>query len=80
MSRKELKCLDVPYYFPQELERKNLIDLSNRVLHEDYYIKKKLRRGVWMHLLGVFHPGLKTHDQRETYIDNLRRIYETLKV
>lgn len=79
MSRRELKCLDVPYYFPQELKRKNLIDLSNRVLHEDYYIKKELRRGVWMHLLGVFHPGLKTHDERETYIDNLRRIYETLK-
>ena len=32
-----------------------------------------------MHLLGVFHPDLHTHEQRENYIGKLRLVYGTLR-
>ena len=33
-----------------------------------------------MHILGIFHPALKTLEQRESYIADLRRVYDSLKV
>lgn len=78
--RKELKYLDLHRYFPEKLSRKNLVSLSELIFHNDCYVKSELRRGVWMHLLGVFHPGKETLEERETYIENLRRVYDTLKV
>ena len=68
------------HYFPEKLNRENLIRLSELIFHHDCYVKDGLRRGVWMHLLGVFHPGKETREERETYIENLRRVYDTLKV
>ena len=32
-----------------------------------------------MHLLGVFHPGLYLHEQRENFIGKLRLVYDTLR-
>lgn len=80
LLRKELKMLDASYYLPHILERRNLVCLGEDILHKDFYIKPKLRRGFWMHLLGVFHPALKTKEQREIYMNKLRRIYDALKV
>ena len=33
-----------------------------------------------MHLLEVFHPDLKTQNERADYIDKLRKVYHTMKV
>ena len=65
---------------PSILERRHIVSLGEDVLYNDYHVKPKLRRGLWMHLLGVFHPALHTLEQREGYIQNLRRIYDNLKV
>ena len=32
-----------------------------------------------MHIVGVYHPDMTTHDQRELYLARLRRIYDSLK-
>ena len=32
-----------------------------------------------MHLVGVYHPNLQTHEERETYVGKLRRVYDSLK-
>ena len=77
---KEIKLLDVSYYLPEVLDHKHIVSLGEKILHQNYHIKPKLRRGLWMHLLGVFHPALRVLDQREMYIQNLRRVYDNLKV
>ncbi|XP_019852463.1 PREDICTED: uncharacterized protein LOC109582251 [Amphimedon queenslandica] len=76
---KELKSLDVASYFPSVLERDNLKELSSLIFDEDFYVKDNLRRGVWMHLLEVFPPELKTLSDREKYMNTLRRIYDIMK-
>ncbi len=65
---------------PRVLDHSHIVSLGEKILHHDYHIKPQLRRGLWMHLLGVFHPALKTLDQRELYIQHLRRVYDNLKV
>ena len=75
-----MKSLDLASYFPDVLERSNLIDLSSRIFNDDCYVKDHLRRGVWMHLLEVFPPELDAHSEREKYMNKLRRIYDIMKV
>ena len=77
--QKELKYLDIRHFFPKHLEPADINKLCDRILEDDYHVKEGLRRGVWMHLLGVFHPGLHLHEQRENYIGKLRLVYDTLR-
>lgn len=72
--------LDIKQYFPKRLNRKNVIKLSELIFNGNYHIKEELRRGVWMHLLNVFHPSLEIEEQREQYLQKLRRVYDSLKV
>ena len=42
-------------------------------------VKLQLRKGVWPHLVRVFHPALETREERESYLSKLRLIYDALK-
>ena len=42
-------------------------------------IKPELRKGVWLHLVGVFHPDMRTREERELYFNKLRRVYDSLR-
>ncbi len=45
----------------------------------DMHIKAPMRRGVWLHLVRAYPDTLETQEQREMYIGNLRRVYDSLK-
>ena len=53
--------------------------LCRDVFERGVTIKPELRRGVWMHLVGVFHPALEAREEREHYVEKLRMTYDHLK-
>lgn len=57
----------------------DVVKLSQDIFYEDMTIKDSLRRGLWMHLLRIFHPSLAKSQEREVYIEKLRRVYDSLK-
>ena len=67
------------HYNWSRLAIKNVIELSQNIFYDNMAIKDKLRRGLWMHLLRVFHPSLAKMEDREVYIAKLRRVYDSLK-
>ena len=78
-TAKELKRIDVTDYFPKKLNNHHVHNLCHAIFNSGVRVKHSLRRGIWMHIVGVYHPDMTTHDQRELYLARLRRIYDSLK-
>ena len=77
---RELKYLDVTGFLPtKNLKSSQVVCLCQKIFEHGVKIKPELRKGVWMHLVGVFHPGLRSREEREQYIGKLRMVYDHLK-
>lgn len=76
---RSIKSLDMERYNWSRLSMADVLNLAQDIFHEDFHLKDTLRRGVWMHLLRIFHPSLTTQAGREQYIAKLRRVYDNLK-
>lgn len=75
-----MKNIDIPSYLPSnELAPDDIYKLCCTIFEKRSSIKQSLRKGVWMHLVGVFPPELKAREQRERYMEKLRMVYDTLK-
>ncbi len=61
------------------LKPSHVMKLCRDIFERGIKIKPELRRGVWMHLVGVFHPCLEAREEREHYIEKLRMTYDHLK-
>ena len=79
LLQRELKYLDAQAYFPRKLEHHHIVRLCDIIFRKGTKVKRGLRRGIWPHLVGVYHPQLKTHEEREMYIVKLRMVYDSLK-
>lgn len=55
------------------------MDLCRNIFEKGMKIKQELRKGVWLHLVGVFPPDMKTRDERELYFNKLKRVYDSLR-
>ena len=66
-------------YFPKKLQEVNIQSFAEDIFEGGMRIKPQLRKGVWPHLVRVFHPRLETHEERESYLSKLRLIYDSLK-
>ena len=66
-------------YFPNCLRESHIRRIAEDIFVGGMEIKPRLRKGVWPHLVRVFHPGLETRAERESYLDKLRLIYDALK-
>lgn len=55
------------------------MSLCHEIFEHRVKVKQDLRKGVWLHLVGVFHPDLKSREERERYIAKLRMVYDHLK-
>lgn len=66
-------------YFPKKLRETNLLSFAEDIFEGGMRVKPQLRKGVWPHLVRVFHPKLETHEERESYLSKLRLIYDSLK-
>ena len=78
--KRELKFVDMTTFLPtKNLKPDNIMELCRYVFERDTKVKQELRKGVWMHLVGVYHPNLKSRRDREDYIERLRRVYDSLK-
>ena len=55
------------------------MDLCRDIFEKGMKIKPALRKGVWLHLVGVFHPDMKTREERELYFNKLKRVYDSLR-
>lgn len=76
----ELKFVDMTSFLPtKNLKPHNIMELCQYIFNKDTKVKPELRKGVWMHLVGVYHPDLKSRREREDYIERLRRVYDSLK-
>ena len=53
--------------------------LAEDIFEAGMSVKPQLRKGVWPHLVRVFHPSLESHEDREQYLSKLRLIYDSLK-
>ena len=79
-KQRELKYLDVGNFLPSKgLKSAHIVKLCRDIFERGVKIKPELRRGVWLHLVGVFHPCLETREDREHYIEKLRMTYDHLK-
>ena len=75
-----MKYLDVASFLPtKKLKGNHVMNLSRGIFEKGVRIKPELRKGVWMHLVGVFHPDLQSREEREQYIAKLRMVYDNLK-
>lgn len=80
LFNRELKYLDVVSFLPSRgLKGSHIMKLSQDIFERGVKIKPELRRGVWFHLVGVFHPLLEDREDREQYIEKLRMVYDHLK-
>ena len=78
--KRELLFLNVAAYLPSKtLASDHIMDLYRNIFERGMKIKPELRKGVWPHLVGVFHPGLKSREERELYFNKLRRVYDSLR-
>ena len=76
----ELKYVDVAHFLPSRgLKADHILRLCRDIFERGVKIKPELRRGVWLHLVGVFHPDLASREERERYIGKLRMAYDHLK-
>ena len=66
-------------YFPRVLREDHLRRVAEEIFRGRLRIKPRLRKGVWPHLVRVFHPGMVTREERESYLGKLRLIYDALK-
>jgi hypothetical protein len=66
-------------YFPRILRDDHLRRVAEDIFIGGLRIKPRLRKGVWPHLVRVFHPGMETREERESYLGKLRLIYDALK-
>ena len=79
-SRSELSFLNTAHYLPSRgLRRDDLSLLARRIFQHGVRVKPKLRKGVWLHLVGAYHPSLSSREEREGYVEKLRRVYDSLK-
>ena len=76
---RSITSLDMGKYNWSKLSRSDVQRLSDDIFHEDMHIMHKLRRGLWMHLLHIFHPSQAKEENRKEYIAKLRRVYDSLK-
>ena len=77
---RQIKNIDIPSYLPSSgLAQGHIFNLCHSIFEKRVSIKHSLRKGVWMHLVGVFPPELKERDERERYIEKLRMVYDSLK-
>ena len=53
--------------------------LAEDIFKAGMNVKPQLRKGVWPHLVRVFHPSLESREDREQYLSKLRLIYDSLK-
>lgn len=75
-----MKNIDISSYLPSEgLVPDDVFKLCHTIFEKRVSIKQSLRKGVWMHLTGVFPPELKAREDRERYIEKLRMVYDSLK-
>ena len=77
--KRELKFFDMISYFPRILREEHLRRVAEDIFLGRFRIKPRLRKGVWPHLVRVFHPGMETREERESYLGKLRLIYDALK-
>ena len=77
--KRELKFVDMISYFPRILRDDHLCRVAEDIFLGGLRIKPRLRKGVWPHLVRVFHPGMETREERESYLGKLRLIYDALK-
>lgn len=78
--KRELKYLDVVTFLPtKSLKAKHIMTLCQDIFERGVKVKPDLRRGVWPHLVGVFHPSLEGREERERYMAKLRMVYDHLK-
>lgn len=77
---RELKHLDIARFLPiHGLTGACIRDLCQEIFEHGIKVNHDLRRGVWLHLLGVFHPDLTSREEREQYMRKLRMVYDNLK-
>lgn len=80
LFNRELKYLDVVTFLPsKKLKSSHLMSLCSDIFERGVRIKAELRKGVWPHLVGVFHPNLEGREEREQYMEKLRMVYDHLK-
>ena len=78
--KRELLFLNVAAYLPSKtLASDHVMDLCRDIFERGMKIKPELRKGVWLHLVGVFHPDMKSREERELYFNRLRRVYDSLR-
>ena len=77
--QRELKFLDMSVYFPKILHESHIRKIAEEIFVRGMCVKAQLRKGVWPHLVRVFHPELKSREDRELYLSKLRLIYDSLK-
>ena len=78
--KRELLFLNVAAYLPSKtLVSDHVMDLCRDIFERGMKIKPELRKGVWPHLVGVFHPDMKSREERELYFNRLRRVYDSLR-
>ena len=78
--RRELLLLNVGSYLPSKsLASDHVMDLCRDVFEKGMKIKPQLRKGVWLHLVGVYPPDMRTLEEREQYVNKLRRVYDSLR-
>lgn len=72
--------MDVAHFLPSKrLRADHVMKLCRDIFEGGVRVKPELRRGVWLHLVGVFHPGLQSREERERYMGKLRMAYDHLK-
>ena len=79
LLRRELKFLDLVSYFPKNLREEDIQRFAEDIFTRGMHVKPQLRKGVWPHLVRVFHPALETREERESFLSKLRLIYDALK-
>ena len=77
--QRELKFLDMSVYFPKILHESHIRKIAEDIFVRGMRVKAQLRKGVWPHLVRVFHPDLELREDRELYLSKLRLIYDSLK-
>lgn len=78
--KRELLYLNAAAYFPtKSLVSEHIMDLCRNIFERGMKIKPELRRGAWLHLVGVFPPDMKRREERELYFNKLKRVYDSLR-
>ena len=78
--KRELLFLNAAAYFPtKSLASEHIMELCRNIFERGMKIKPELRKGAWLHLVGVFPPDMKRREDRELYFNKLKRVYDSLR-